>query len=121
MNQPKRGTEDLQYDLCLGCAEKSPEGQGIIAIVTHHCPLNTVIYRKLNFKIRHFHQLLTGKSDMDSFKNLLYYPHFDRMPNFKTATESERRIYGYCRDTEISAMKRMRAYIELEEEFNSKY
>lgn len=113
--------DDLQYDLCLGCAEKSPKGQGIIAMATHCCPLNTVIYRKSSFRIRHFHQILTGNSDMDSFKDLLHYPYFDKMPTFDTATDSEKRIYGFCRDTEISAMKRMRAYIELEEDLNAKY
>lgn len=113
--------EDLQYDLCLGCGEISPRDRGIIAMVTHICLLNTFTYRNGSFKLRHFRQLITGVTDTDSFKALLYYPHFAKMPNFDRATDSEKRIYGFCRDTEIAAMKRLRAYIELEEQFAMKY
>lgn len=121
MNQSKRNTDDLQYDLCVGCAKRTAEGRGILAMLEHLCPINTVIYRPRSFKMRHFQQLITGKSDMDCFTQLFIFPYFKKMGNYETATESERRIYGFCRDTEISAMNRLRAYIELEEEFSARY
>lgn len=113
--------EDLQYDICPGCAERSPVGMGIIAYATHSCPLNSFIYRTGGFTLRHVRILMGGRHYMQSFWDLLSFPYLNKMPDFDTATDSEKTIYGFIRDAEIKAMKRLRAYIELEEEFNSKY
>lgn len=111
--------DDLQYDLCLGCGEKAPEG--LIAFVRHSCPANIVSYYRSNFSMRKLNNIMTGKDDLSSFKALLVFPYFKRMPNFDTATATEKMIYGICRDSDIRTMKRLRAYIELEEKFDASY
>lgn len=111
---------DLQYDLCPGCGELSP--RGIIEMAMHCCPLNTVIYyNSAKFSIRHFHNLFTGKDELRSFKDLLHFKHLRAMPDFDTASEMDKRIYGICRDSDIRTMKRLRAYIQLEEKFEASY
>ena len=49
---------DLQYELCVGCWERSPQGQGIIAMVTHSCPLNTVNYYVGSFGMKHLRRMM---------------------------------------------------------------
>lgn len=118
--------DDLQYDLCPGCAEPVPVNAGILYHTTHTCPLNTYTYRNTGrFTIRQFANLMFymdgGQHEMQQFKDLLDFPYFKAMPNFETASDLDKRIYGLIRDMEVKQMKRLRAYIELEEEFNSKY
>ncbi len=111
---------ELQYDLCPGCGEEKPIG--LIPTVMHDCPLNTVIYySSAKFSIRHFHNLVSGKDPLQPFKDLLHFPYLKAMPDFETASETDRRIYQVCRDSDIRTMKRLRAYIELEERFNASY
>ena len=112
---------DLQYDLCIGCAEISPEGRGILAMVTHCCPANTFTYRPTSFKLRHFKVLLGYPDPMQQFRDLLNYPTFKKMPNLENATYLEKKLYSIERDLDIAAMKRMRTYIELEEAMNAKW
>lgn len=112
--------DELQYDLCPGCGEKAPNG--VIARAMHSCPLNTVIYYSSNtFSIRHFHNLVTGKDELQPFKDLLRFDYFKAMPDFENATPLERKIYSICRESEIRSMKRLRAYVDLEERFNASY
>jgi hypothetical protein len=112
--------DDLQYDLCPGCGEKSP--RGIIELVTHACAMNTVIYyHSSKFSLRQLHNAFTGKNELQSFEDLLQFEHLRAMPSFNTATEIEKRIYGVCRDSDIRTMKRLRAYIELERKFDASY
>lgn len=110
---------DLQYDLCPGCGEIKP--QGLFPTIMHSCPANTFIYRKTTFTMRMFNELCGGRSPMQSFKDLLHFNYFAAMPDYETVSYMDRFIYSVCRDTDIAAMKRLRAYIELEEEFNAKY
>lgn len=58
---------------------------------------------------------------MQSFRDLLNFQYFKAMPGQETASNFDKKVYSWCRDSDIAAMKRLRAYIELEEEFNSKY
>lgn len=119
--------DDLQYDLCPDCGESIPVNAGILYHVSHPCHGATYTYRMLGsislFKM--FNDVVAaaygGRSSMQSFYDLLHFPYLKKMPDFETATESEKRIYGFIRDAEIREMKRLRAYIELEEAFNEKY
>ena len=113
--------DDLQYDLCEGCGERSPKGQGLIPMVTHACPLNTVTYRAGKFSMRHLRQLFGGRDPMASFKELLDFPHFKKMEVDENTTWYDMNAYGHARDLEIKWMKRLRAYIDLEEAFDAKY
>lgn len=114
--------EELQYDLCEGCGERSPKDQGIIAWVSHVCPLNTVIYRgPLRFGIRHLREMFEGRRALQSFYDLLRFPHFKAMPFFGMASTLEKKSYYWAREAEIKHMKRLRAYVELEEELNLKW
>lgn len=108
---------DLQYDLCPGCGERSP--RGIIEHVQHSCPLNTFTYYVSKFSIRQFHHLVSGESPLLPFQELLYFKHFQAMPGFDTASEIDKIIYSICRDSDIRTMKRLRAYIELEWKFDA--
>lgn len=113
--------ECLKYDLCEGCGERSPEGNGILALVTHICPGNTFTYRTGKFTLRKFQDMVTGKNGLQPFRDLLHFKYFKAMPNFETSSCLEKKIYWLCRDLELRHMKRLRAYIELEEEFDSKW
>lgn len=112
--------DDLQYDLCPGCGELKPVG--LIPTVLHDCPLNTVIYyNSSKFSIRSFQNMVRGKDELQSLKELLYFPYLQAMPDFETASEIERRIYSICRDSDLRTMKRLRAYVELEAKFEASY
>jgi len=111
--------DDLQYDLCLGCAEKAPKG--LFPTIMHSCPLNTVEYKVRPFKMRMFKSIFTGKDDLQSFKDLLQFDTFKAMPNYQTASDLEKKIFSHERELDIKTMKRLRAYIKLEEDFNYKY
>lgn len=119
--------EELKYDLCPGCGERSPKGQGLFAEILHACPLNIITYRATGrFTIRHFQDLMavmsgTGRESMASFKELLVFPYLKAMSNYDTATDIERKWYYWIREGEVKHMKRLRAHIELEEDLNAKY
>lgn len=114
--------EELQYDLCEGCAERSPKDQGILAWVSHCCPLNTVIYRvPAKFGMRQMKELFGGCRTLQSFYDLLHFPYFKAMPFFEIASTLEKKTYYWAREAEIKHMKRLRAYVELEEELNVKW
>ncbi len=68
-----------------------------------------------------FAAMYGGRTSMQSFYDLLEFESFKRMPNFEAASYMDRFIYSTVRDIDVAAMKRLRAYIELEEDFNSKY
>ncbi len=111
---------DLQYDLCPGCGELKPEG--LFASINHSCPLNTVIYySSAKFSIRHFHNLVSGKDELKSFRSLFHFEYLRAMPEFENASEMDKRIYSICRESDIRSMKRLRAYMELEERFEASY
>lgn len=110
---------DLEHTLCLGCGELSPVGQGILAIASHVCPLSMVTYRPGRFKLSDLWCLFGGRNPMQSFKDLLVFPHFEKMP--EGLDYMERFIYSLERDMEIKQMKRLRKYIELEQEFYDKW
>lgn len=113
---------DLQYDLCPGCGEISPKEGGILARINHSCALNTFTYTgATSFKIRHLTNLFYGIDEMQSFKKLLHFDTFNKMPDYKTASDLDKKIFSICRDADVKTMKRLRAYIELEEQLNSKY
>jgi hypothetical protein len=117
--------DDLQYDLCPGCGEIAP--QGILGVVSHVCPGNTYMYRMpvgMGF-LRMFRDMVMqmdgGRSSMQPFYDLLKFDTFKAMPNFETASYMDKFIYSVCRDADVAAMKRLRAYVELEEDFNAKW
>ena len=111
---------DLQYDLCPGCGERAPVG--LMAAIEHACPLNTITYYcTAKFSIRQLRDLLAGVDTLYRFRELLRFGHFRAMPNFETASEIDKIIYRVCRESDIRSMKRLRAYIELEEKFNASY
>jgi hypothetical protein len=114
--------EELQYDICEGCGERTPEGQGIIAWVMHQCPLNTVIYRGPGkFGMRHLREMFGDRRALQSFYDLLHFPYFKAMPFFEMADTLEKKSYYWAREAEIKQMKRLRSYVELEEELNMKW
>jgi hypothetical protein len=57
----------------------------------------------------------------DPFEGLLDFPHFKAMPNYETASWVEKNCYSLARDMEIKQMKRMKAYLQLEEDLMYKY
>lgn len=111
--------DDLEYELCLGCAEI--KAHGIFWHITHCCPLNTVSYRPGSFRIRHLRQLFAGERDMDCFNELLKFDSFNAMPDYENSSILDKKIYRHIRDLDIRTMKRLRAHIELEEAFAAKY
>lgn len=113
--------DPLEYDLCPGCGEIHPAGEGYLAALQHHCALNTVTYRRGSFKLADLESIFGGRKPLQSFYDLLQYPHLKKMHNFETASVTERNIYRIIREAEVAAMKRMRAYIELEEDLYAKY
>lgn len=68
-----------------------------------------------------FHEIISGENPMQPFKDLIKFDTFKKMPNLETASYLEKKFYSIERDLDIRTMKRLRAYIELEEELNSKY
>ena len=118
--------DDLQYDLCPGCGEIQPKG--IFPAATHICPGNTYTYRMYGGAavmrmLNDLFMLMDGKrtSVMQPFYDLLKFDTFKAMPNFETASYMDKFIYSVCRDADVAAMKRLRVYVELEEDFNAKY
>lgn len=114
--------DDLQFRLCNGCGEKAPgPGDGILAMLNHSCPGNTVTYRPSRFTFKKLQYLITGVDPIKPFKDLLQFPHLMPMPDFETASTIDKILYSHARDSDIRTMKSLRAYIELEEELYSKY
>jgi hypothetical protein len=117
--------DDLQYDLCPGCGEIQPKG--ILPTVMHDCPGNVYHYRMnagmgfMRMFREMFIQMDGGRSSMQDFHDLLKFDTFKAMPNFETASYMDKFIYSVTRDMDVAAMKRLRAYVELEEDFNAKY
>lgn len=113
---------DLQYDLCEGCGEPNIFN-GILDAINHQCPINTVVYRWRKFTARSFigwlHDLPNPIKQMKA--DLLQFQYFKAMPDFDTATDLDKKIYRICRESDVRTMKRLRAYIELEDEFDAKY
>jgi hypothetical protein len=62
-----------------------------------------------------------GRTTMQDFYDLLEFDSFKAMPDFETASYMDKFIYSVSRDMDVAAMKRLRAYVELEEDFNAKY
>lgn len=134
---------DLDKDLCIGCGEISPLGQGIIAYASHSCAANTYTYRMMHgmSMFRSLQYVLNGESEMKSFEDLLVFPHFHAYSTsvnctiaYDPATDRtmitsvvaiehplDKILYSHARDFEVKTMKRIRAWIDIEEEFNCKY
>jgi hypothetical protein len=121
--------DDLQYDLCEKCGEyHNTEGWGILERVSHPCGGETHTYRMLvgHSFLRMFNEMIrqmygSGRSAMQDFYDLLVFPSFKKMPNFENASYMDKFIYSVTRDMDVAAMKRLRKYIELEEDLNAKY
>jgi len=112
--------DELQYDLCPGCGEHKPVG--LLPSIMHSCPLNTVIYySSAKFSIRHIHNIVSGKDPLQPFKDLLHFPYLKAMSGFETASIIDKKIYRICRESDLRSMKRLRAYIDLEERFNASW
>lgn len=113
--------DDLQYDLCLGCGERHSMENGILAALQHHCAINTITYKPNRFKISDLEVMMGGPNPLQSLYDLISFPHFKKMPGFGGASWIEKNSYRLAREMEIKQMKRMRQYIELEEDFYYKY
>lgn len=113
--------EELKYDLCEGCGEIKP--RGLFDIINHSCPANTVTLYAGKFGVRHFRELFEKFEGtyIDPFDGLLDFKYFKAMPNYETASELDKRIYAVCRESDIRSMKRLRAYLELEKQFDVKH
>jgi len=110
--------DDLQHDLCPKCAlYHNDESRGIYWRMTNPCAGH-----------RHTYRIMTGRAGMelfrqlfseykDPFEGILEFEHFKAMPNYETATWLERNCYSLARDLDVKIWKRMKAYLELEEEF----
>ena len=119
------------YDkLCLGCGEISPDGQGLFAMIEHKCPLNTVIYRPQRFKLSMFEDILyamDGRQKPNTLKDLLTYEHFPHFSCIGTHLRPMQKhplnnsLYAFAREYEIKQMKRIRAWIEIEDAFEATY
>lgn len=113
---------DLQYDLCTKCGEWHDDSdKGIWWQLNHPCAGNRITYR-----------IMTGRAGMeifnslfaehvDPFEGLLDFPHFKAMPDYETASWLEKNCYSLARDMEVKQMKRMKAYLQLEEDLMYKY
>lgn len=113
--------ETLKDDLCIGCGEKRPKG--LMEYCTHNpaCQLSTFVYRKRRFQLKHLEEMISGIVPMSPFRELLDFDYFDAMPDFETASTIDKILYYHARQSDIRTMKRLRAYIELEEELDAKY
>jgi hypothetical protein len=118
--------DDLQYDLCSRCGSYHVH-IGLIPTITNECASEMVVYRMaggMSF-MRMWNDILAemsgGRRSMQDFYDLLKFDTFKAMPNFETASYMDKFIYSVCRDADVAAMKRLRAYVELEEDFNAKY
>jgi hypothetical protein len=122
--------DNLQFDLCEKCGEIHPEGVGIWAMMTNPCHSNQVTYqimggRKMIQAISNMMALQYGteeyEDDVQTLKDLLVFPHFKKMENFETASWLERNNYSLMREYEVKQMKRLKAFIKLEDTFSYKY
>ena len=121
--------EDIMKELCVGCGEVSPKGQGIFAMVSHSCRLNTVNYRPGNFTMRKLTNAFLGKDPLKSFKELLRFEHFEAYDGIvlpknwidKREHPLERMLYAHARNFEIKQMNIIWEHIDLEEELDSKW
>jgi hypothetical protein len=113
---------DIHQKLCVGCAELSPEGNGLFAMIQHSCALNTIKYRPKHFYARHLWYAITGFDPLKQIKELVSVnslPHFNSIQKIKHPLDEM--LYEHARQWEIKFMKRVRNFIELEEDLNSKY
>ena len=110
-------SEDITKELCIGCGEYKP--RGLLPSINHSCALNTFTYRVGKFGMRQLMSLFSKRDEMQSFKDLLVFPHFNAIE--KSIHPLDEMLYLHARQFEIKQMKRVRAWIEIEEDFNSKY
>lgn len=87
-------------------------------MIQHSCALNQVTYRGGGLSLRVLIDFFARRNPIQELKDmLLVYPHFKKMPNYSTASLLDKKIYAIIREMEIKQMKRMRAYIDIEEEY----
>lgn len=113
---------DLEHDICPKCGEWHDDtGKGIWWQLSNPCADNRRTYRVLTGRagMEIFRQLFS--EHRDPFDGLLEFGHFKAMPNYKEATWLERNCYSLVRDMEVKQMKRMKAYLQLEEDLMYKY
>lgn len=113
--------EDLEFDYCGICDKVHPRGMGIIERISLPCCGNKIMYRPGSFTLRKLANAIMGVNPMESFKSLLKFNHLQAMPDYKTASELDKLIYSIGREDDIRTLKRMMAYVKIEEEFDSKY
>lgn len=115
--------EDLKLDVCIRCGEAHPipEYIGILAMAMHPCYGNQITYRTGRFTFRQLRNVVCRIDPIKPFKELLNLPHLKRMEEYDTATHLERTIYMWARKSDIRSLIRLKKYIELEEEFDSKW
>jgi hypothetical protein len=122
--------DDLQYDLCEKCGEyHNTQGWGIIERISHPCGGEVYEYKMMvSFSFRRmFNEMVSQlynpnhRSPMQDLYDLLKFPSFKAMPDYENASYLDKFAYSLLRDIDVAAMKRMRAYIKLEEDFNTKY
>jgi len=118
---------DLEHDICPKCGEWHDDtGKGIWWQLSNPCAGHTQEYRMLTGRagmalIKEALSMLGYEETRYTFAGLLEFEHFKAMPNYKEATWLERNCYSLARDMEVKQMKRMKAYLQLEEDLMYKY
>jgi len=116
--------DDLQWDICEKCGEvhKEEGNIGIWARMNNSCYSNHSTYRMMTGRAgMELLRAAIGIPNRDPFEGLLEFEHLKAMPNYKEASWLERNCFSLARDMEIKQLKRMKAYLQLEEEMMYKY
>ena len=109
--------ENLKYEVnAVGEIEKP---MGILERVMNHGREYT--YMTGAFGMSEFKRLIKMMNPLHCFDDLFDLQYLKPMPNFETATIFDKICYHYARQSDIRTMKRLRAYVELENEFYYKY
>ena len=108
--------EELQYRVCRACLEAHMPIVGIWAQITHSCGGNKTTYRIFTGRAMMYSLKQLFDDYKDPFDDIDYFPSFEIMPDFGTATEQEKRWYSWQRESDIRTAKRLRLYLKKEEE-----
>lgn len=106
--------ENLKYDINAFTGEIE-KPMGIIEQVMKGGREYT--YMTGSFGMAEFKKIIKMMNPLHCFDDLFNFQYLKPMPDFDTATTIEKIIYNHCRESDIRTMKRLRAYVELENEF----
>lgn len=78
-------------------------------------------YMTGSFGMAEFKRLVRVLDPLHCFDDLFNFQYLKPMENFETATIIDKICYHHARQSDIRTMKRLRSYVELENEFYYKY